>query len=192
MQRHVEAVLVAEGRCPGSQMGDLLLAVKGRLQPYWLAAAAAVTAVTPQPLSRLCLSRIRTAVGVKRLAKAAADNTSTSSFGLRRGSGADGRRLHEQLRLPSRMEDYLTLTRLPETMTTETMMMMISSMPKKRMMMMNQKTDATTTTMTTEQREPSAMESASRKHPSGGGDAESSDPLGRRIRQLLENSSKSV
>ena len=190
MQHHVEAVLVAEGRCPGSQIPGLLLAVKASLQPYWQAAAHTTAnanrrAAMPHPLSRLCLNRIRSAVGVKRLAAASAVD---STCGPRNGG-----RLHEQLRLPARMEDYLTLTRLPETMmmtTTMKAMKMISSMPKKRMMMMmmTQKTDDedATSELTTG----SCPLKDQLLHTNG--DSQLEDPLALRIRALLENSSKSV
>jgi hypothetical protein len=200
MQQHVEAVLVSEGRWPGTHIPNLLLAVKARLEPYWQIQAGARTENTaasagpaPQPLSRLCLNRIRSAVGVKRLAATAAASTCGSP-------SAAGKRLHEELRLPARMEDYLTLTRLPETMTLvpccspQKTMTMISSMPKKRMMtikmMNNQKTDDVTTK---EQQLVPASDAAlgSRKMP-GLSDCPLEDPLALRIRELLESSTKSV
>ena len=91
------------------------------------------------------------------------------------------------------MEDYLTLTRLPETMmmtTTMKAMKMISSMPKKRMMMMmmTQKTDDedATSELTTG----SCPLKDQLLHTNG--DSQLEDPLALRIRALLENSSKSV
>jgi hypothetical protein len=199
MQQHVEAVLISEGRWPGSHIPNLLLAVKARLEPYWQiqAARTEITAASagpaPQPLSRLCLNRIRSAVGVKRLAATAAARTSGSP------STAGKKRLHEELRLPARMEDYLTLTRLPETMTPsvpcspQKTMTMISSMPKKRMMTMmmkNQKTDDVTTK---EQQLGPALDAVlgSRKM-TGHSDCPLEDPLALRIRELLESSTKSV
>jgi hypothetical protein len=203
MQQHVEAVLVSEGRWPGSHIPNLLLAVKARLEPYWQIQAGARTENTassagpaPQPLSRLCLNRIRSAVGVKRLASAATAAARTCG-----SPSAAGKRLHEELRLPARMEDYLTLTRLPETMapsvpcSPQKTMTMISSMPKKlmnsmiTMMKMNQKTDDVT--MKEQQLRPSDADLGSRKM-SGHSDCPMEDPLALRIRELLESSTKSV
>jgi hypothetical protein len=196
MQQHVEAVLVSEGRWPGTHIPNLLLAVKARLEPYWQIEAARTentassAGPAPQPLSRLCLNRIRSAVGVKRLAAA---RTCGSP------SAAGKKWLHEELRLPARMEDYLTLTRLPETMTPvlpcspQKTMTMISSMPKKRMnsmmTMKNQKTDDVRTKE--QQLRPSDADLGSRKM-SGHSDCPLEDPLSLRIRELLESSTKSV
>jgi hypothetical protein len=195
MQQHVEAVLVSEGRWPGSHIPNLLLAVKARLEPYWQIQAARTentassAGPAPQPLSRLCLNRIRSAVGVKRLAAA---RTSGSP------STAGKKRLHEELRLPARMEDYLTLTRLPETMTLvpcspQKTMAMISSMPKKRMnsiTMKNQKTDDVSTKE--QQLGPASDAALGSRKMSGHSDCPLEDPLSLRIRELLESSTKSV
>jgi hypothetical protein len=200
MQQHVEAVLVSEGRWPGTHIPNLLLAVKARLEPYWQIQAATTenpassAGPVPQPLSRLCLNRIRSAVGVKRLAATAAARTSGSP------SAAGKKRLHEELRLPARMEDYLTLTRLPETMnpvpccSPQKTMTMISSMPKKRMMTMmlmkNQKTDDVTTKE--QQLGPASDAVLGSRKMTGHCDCPLEDPLSLRIRELLESSTKSV
>jgi hypothetical protein len=199
MQQHVEAVLVSEGRWPGTHIPNLLLAVKARLEPYWHIQAGARTENTaasagpvPQPLSRLCLNRIRSAVGVKRLAATATASTCGSP------STAGKKRLHEELRLPARMEDYLTLTRLPETMTPvpcspQKTMTMISSMPKKRMnsmMMKNQKTDDVTTKE--QQLGPASDAVLCSRKMTGHNECPLEDPLALRIRELLESSTKSV
>jgi hypothetical protein len=199
MQQHVEAVLVSEGRWPGTHIPNLLLAVKARLEPYWQIQAARTentassAGPAPQPLSRLCLNRIRSAVGVKRLAATAAASPCGSP------STAGKKRLHEELRLPARMEDYLTLTRLPETMTPvpcspQKTMTMISSMPKKRMnsmmTMKNQKTDDVTTKE--QQLGPASDAVLGSRKMTGHSDCSLEDPLSLRIRELLESSTKSV